>query len=154
MFYFFYQNQRNAAFKFGFFIVCVKYKGGENQLDNRIRKIGNGLREGFCSEFKVWLSELFRVEQQLGREYGDDGYIYYRYYGIRYGFEDQFNDYVSKNGKVELGMVFQFCGNRKQSNNGDDRQRRKISLLFSGRFYRVMFAKKERGEFFREGYLM
>lgn len=34
MFYFFYQNQCNVVFKFGFFIVCVKYKGGENQLDN------------------------------------------------------------------------------------------------------------------------
>ena len=48
------QNQRNAASKPGFFIACAKHKGGENQPDNRIRKTGNGPREGFCSEFKAW----------------------------------------------------------------------------------------------------
>lgn len=64
----FHQNQRNAASKPGFFIACAKHKGGENQPDNRIRKTGNGPREGFCSEFKAWVKDaeaekLFRIRE-------------------------------------------------------------------------------------------
>ncbi len=103
----FHQKQRNAASKPGFFIACAKHKGGENQPDNRIRKTGNRPREGFCSEFKAWLGELFGAEQQPGREYGDDGDTHHRHHGTRHGFEDQSNDHASKNGKVEPGMTLQ-----------------------------------------------